>query len=641
MKKLTIQKLRLKNFKGVQDFTLEPAGNNVAVFGDNAFGKTTIMDAYFWLIFGKDSQGKADFQLKPVDPEGREISNIDTEVEAVLEYNNKPVTLMKRYKEKWTKKRGAARAEFTGHTTDYFIDDVPAKKKEYDEKVTEIIDVNAFKLVTNPYEFNNLHWTGRRQILLEMCGDVTDQDVINSDDRLRKLKDIIGDCTIEDHKKKVQAKKREINKELDQIPARIDELTQSIKDAEKPAPNIIENLNSQISEKKDKLHKLGTTEAASEKKTRLHEINAEILKLKNEAQEKMAEKKKPLQDELEQLNSQYFSRENGIRKTKEEIETEKSRLKVLEDAVKGYRGDWHRENDKEFSCDTECPTCSQQIPEEQIEQAREKFNENKAAKLEEIQSKGKETAGSIEAKKESIAGLEKKLEEYTQKLSELQEKVKAKKKELQSIDAAPVDTRELEKEKGILQSELDAMNNGSKVKEDNLREEIKELEARVEKENEKAAEFKAAERSRERIKELEQREKDLAKEYEKLEEEIHLTEQFIIKKVELLEGQINERFKLARFKLFNTQINGGIEECCETIYKGVPFNHGLNNAARINIGLDIVNTLSEYFGFQGPIFIDNAESINEIIPMSAQVISLVVSRDQELIVSESEVKKAS
>ena len=184
MNVLTINKLTLKNFKGIKDFTLEPNGNT-SVFGDNGTGKTTVQDGVSWLFFGKDSQGKSDFQLKPVTKDGQERHNLETEVEGGFEYNNKTIVLRKRFYEKYTKKRGTAKQEFTGHTTDYFIDGVPAKKKGYDSKIAEIIDINAFKLVTNPMEFNHLHWTARRQILLEMCGDVTDQDVIDSDKNLK------------------------------------------------------------------------------------------------------------------------------------------------------------------------------------------------------------------------------------------------------------------------------------------------------------------------------------------------------------------------------------------------------------------------------------------------------------------------
>ena len=70
-------------------------------------------------------------------------------------------------------------------------------------------------------------------------------------------------------------------------------------------------------------------------------------------------------------------------------------------------------------------------------------------------------------------------------------------------------------------------------------------------------------------------------------------------------------------------INGGVEECCETLYNGVPYSTGLNTGHKIIVGLDIINTLSEHYGFRPPIFVDNAESVTDLPEMQAQVIRLV------------------
>ena len=185
------------------------------------------------------------------------------------------------------------------------------------------------------------------------------------------------------------------------------------------------------------------------------------------------------------------------------------------------------------------------------------------------------------------------------------------------------------------------MLNGSIVQEKTAERQILEVQEKLKKWTKLEAAWNAVEKSRIRILELEVQEKELAAEFERLEAELFLIEKFIIKKVEMLEGQINSRFKLARFKLFETQINEGIKECCEVLYNGVPYNHGLNSGARINVGLDIIQTLSDYYGFQAPVFVDNRESINDLFPISSQVISLVVSNDKALTILKTESQKAS
>ena len=120
---------------------------------------------------------------------------------------------------------------------------------------------------------------------------------------------------------------------------------------------------------------------------------------------------------------------------------------------------------------------------------------------------------------------------------------------------------------------------------------------------------------------------------------MYLTEEFIRTKVRLLEEKINSKFKLARFKLFEVQVNGALAETAETMYNGVPYSN-LNNGARLNIGLDIINTLAEHYGFEAPIFVDNAEAVTQLIPTTGQQIRLIVSaQDKKLRIELAEKKE--
>ena len=139
------------------------------------------------------------------------------------------------------------------------------------------------------------------------------------------------------------------------------------------------------------------------------------------------------------------------------------------------------------------------------------------------------------------------------------------------------------------------------------------------------------EQGQKRIEELKARERELAAEYEKLEAELYLCEQFERTQANLLEDKVSQHFELARFRLFNTLVNGALEPCCEVTYQGVPYSD-LNKAARINIGLDIIRTLSRHYGSSTPIFIDNAEAVCELLPVeNAQLIRLVVSPDDKIL----------
>jgi DNA repair exonuclease SbcCD ATPase subunit len=640
MKELTLSRLSLKNFKGIKKFVFSPMGVNATALGDNATGKTTLIDSFTWLLFNSDSQGKTAFQLKPVDQDGQEIHNLETEVEGILDINNKPVTLKKRFYEKYTKKRGQAMAEFTGHTTDHFIDDVPAKKGEFDSKVAEILDMNAFKLVTNPMEFNQLHWTGRRQILLEMCGDVTDQDVIDSDSKLSTLAGILGKSSIDDHKKKIMAKKREINRELEQIPVRISENQEQAKHAVKTDPKEKTRLEKKLEEQKEALRALVSNEALSLKRVRLNEINGEIQKIKNEADQKQAGARKPILDQIAKMEAERRELAGIIQDAQFHITQDEKRNAISKDAIEKVRERWYAEDKKQPAGDNTCPTCGQDLPADQVQDTIRIFNKMKSDRLEKISAEGKELKTNISQREKDININKVSIDTNQKLIVNIDKAINAKKAELEKV-YVPVNADALDKERDAVEMEIKAIMNGSSIQEQTARERISEAQANLDAWNQLNAEYKAAESARARIAELENQEKILAAEFERLESELFLIEKFIISKVEMLESRINGMFKLARFKLFETQINEGIKECCEILFDGVPFNSGLNNAARINVGLDIISILSEHYGFKAPVWIDNKESINEIIPMDCQVISLVVSRDQELTVMETEALKAS
>lgn len=212
-------KMIVKNFKGFKDFTLEANGDSLMVFGDNGTGKTSIADAVNWLFFNKDTQNKTDFGIKTMN-NGVVIPAISHEVEGVFLIDGNEVSLKKEYVEKYTKKRGGVTSEFTGHETNHFIDGVPKSKGEYEKYIASIVNEDVFRLLTNPAYFNEqLHWKDKRKTLLDICGDISDEDVITSDKSLTTLPSILKGRTLDDHKKVIAARRKAINEELEKIPA--------------------------------------------------------------------------------------------------------------------------------------------------------------------------------------------------------------------------------------------------------------------------------------------------------------------------------------------------------------------------------------------------------------------------------------
>lgn len=634
-------KLSLRNFKGVKQFDLDTHGGNVDIYGENATGKTTLYDAFLWLLFDKDSQNKKDFAIKTLDKDGEPLHGLEHAVSAIFDINGSNLRLAKVYSEQWTKKRGSATKEFTGHTTDYFINDVPVKKNEYAAKVAEIINEDIFRLLTNPLYFNEqLHWEKRRAILLEVCGDLTDAEVIASDKKLAALPGILGDHSLEDYRKIIAARRTKINDELKKIPVRIDEVTQGMPNIdaidEKGIDAEIDLLNQKISDKRAELAGIENGGEIAKLRTEVKEIEGKLLQLKNDHRAKVdslvegkREEYRTAQNKCEDLKDKI----NGLERKKK---TNLGDIYDLEAKMTSLRTKWTAANALEFTfeqADT-CPTCGQSLPVDKLTAAREEalaaFNSQKAKELEIINADGKKAKQArvmledeTKTLLQEIGALNTLLERETVELTNISEEIEILLGGAGDVTQEPAYI-DLANDKQLIQSSIEKLLLNSIDAKQKVNEEITSLTSKMRALESTKAELTEYERCQNRIAELSQQERDLAAEFEKLEGELYLTEEFVKAKVSLLEEKINGKFKLARFKLFETQVNGGISDCCETTFNGVPYSGGLNNAARINVGLDIINTLAEHYQFDAPIFVDNAEAVVRLIPTRGQVIRLVV-----------------
>jgi len=648
VKQLRLLSLSLKNFKGIREFLLDTRGENAKVFGDNGTGKTTVPDAFTWLLFDKDSQNKKEFAIKTLDAAGNEIHNLEHEVEGIFLINGQQLSLKKIYKEKWTRKRGSATAEFTGHTTDYYIDGVPAPLKDYKKQVDSIVKEDIFKLLTSPTYFNEqVKWQDRRKTLLEICGDISDDEVIASNPSLSNLPAILRGKTIEQHRKIIADRRKKINEELDMIPVRIDEIQRSLPQMDGLDKEQLEceitKINTEID---DKMHQIITIKnggAVTEKQKEIQEIELALVNIKREHESDSKDQVYRLKAKIQEEQSNVSLLKSKLEQNKQQARHNNQYIKQFETDLIHLRQEWHEINGQEFkhtdAC--ECPTCGQALPDDQVTAAKEKalsqFNLKKSKKLEEITTKGKQNG---ERKNTFVADNEKLLNEYDKlktqieakeaSIDRLQEQLALLESNLVDITENPAYVAKLQ-EKQKLNNEIFELRSSADEAIQSVQSEIIQLKSNRDSLQSDLGKFASVDHSIKRIAELEQQQKELAKEFEDLELELYLTEEFIREKVNMLEQKINSKFRYARFNLFETQINGGLQEVCETTYLGVPYSSGLNNAARINVGLDIIQTLSDHFGLKAPIFVDNAEAVTKLIDIDTQVISLVVSEaDKQL-----------
>lgn len=627
---IKLLQLYLKNFKGVKEYRFAPNGANAEINGDNATGKTTLIDGFFFLLFGKDSQGKADFEIKTLQPDGNQIHNLDHEVEGVFLIDEKPLSLKKVFSEVWTKKRGTTTPAFTGHTTKYYVDDVPVKEKEYKAKIESLIDENIFRLLTDPRHLNSINWKDRRDIILTVCGDVSDDDVIQSAN-LDGLKDILGDHSIDDQKKIINEKRKKINDGLKEIPARIDELKSTL-----PAPADLSALNHELAnvqqEKtflQEEKRRLEESDGQAQLKADIATKKAELQTIKTNHQTNIREMKSDHEARLSEKEKAL----SALERKKTEAEQNRDAAQVKRNAknkeVESKLAEWMKEDGQEFDYDDEttCSRCGQSLPPDQIEKARqtalETFNKTKAAALDRIDKEGVELKAEAARFDQMAAKFITDIEQAKADIETIKTEIAGIKDQIKEVESTPMPDSYATTEKEIkyLESRLESQEKPDTTELDQQIQERTDRETEIN--NQIAAENQRA-KSDARINELESQEKKLAAEYEKLEGHLNMIDAFVIAKVNLLEEKINSRFMITKFKLFDRQINGGVNEMCVATFNGVPYP-SMNNAAKINVGLDIINALSEHHDFTAPIWIDNAEAVTSYIDTRAQVIRLNVS----------------
>lgn len=631
---MKLTKLEILNFKGLKAFTINFNGD-VIIRGDNATGKTTVFDSVCWLLFGKDSLDRADFEIKTLD-RGKPVHKVNHEVTGTFTLDEGGTVELKRvYREKYSSPRGGE-VTMTGHTTDYFVDGVPKKEKEYKEIVNSLVDENIFKLITNPLYFNETYsWQNRRKLLLEMCGDISDEDVIAEYSELKALTDILSGHSVDDHRKVVAAKKTAINKELDMIPVRIDEALRGKPTIDTPRDVLIQEISLATTTletlEADKAL-LVNGHAVVDTRAELRDVQRRLMARESELQMEYKKQSALKSNESDMVVSELNNLSSKVESTKRRLDTSNRDIQLIENVINDLMHQRQKVNEDAFVMDIDeaCPTCGQKLPAEQIQAAREKaetkFNLRKSKKLEELNQ-------SIELKQQDIENI-KKRDAGLEPIETLEALIKAKELVKQTITdeigqlTAPVlddDSiyADLKAEEFMLQMKLDESNTDHS-------EEIADIDKRIATTKEhcfnletELNKYEEAKRIDTRVAELETQQAELATEKSKLDEAAYLMDEFIKAKVNMLEDVINSRFKLARFKMFNVMLNGNVEECCETTYKGVPYR-SMNNAARINVGLDIINALTSYFKVSAPVFIDNAEAVTDFIPVNSQTIKLIV-----------------
>ena len=639
MTEIKIKRLSLENFKCHRNLTLTFNGGNSSIYGDNASGKTSIYDALTWLLFGKDSQGNGEknIEIKPLDANGEVRDHLAvTAVEAVLDVNGEELTLRRTYKEVWTTKRGSSQETYDGNTSDYYVDGVPVKKNAFQDKVNGLVDEDTFRMLTSVSHFaNGISWQDRRAVLFKVAGVMEDSAILATSEQFSPLVESMGRLTLEDYKRKLLAEKKQFVGAKTEIPARISECEKTIADIEGLDFAKAKAEAEALSVRKDSISAqilaIEHDSAAEQKRMEIREVQLELTALENENRAYRTSQSGGLLA-VQNMKADLADLRKRLDRKQHELASEKSYITGLEEKIAEFRNRWFSVNNEAFS-GGHCPTCGQDLPAAQLQRAREQFEAGKQKRLDDLL----QAANSY---KESKAQAEVRIEKHAEEIQQIESEIWKKEQDIAAAEACAVAITDMDgyaEKKQAIQERVDQLNGelyeiiqaGAGVT-GKLRMEEAEVAARIKECMAVISKESLLDYSRQRVEQLRQDAQNAAACLDSIEQMLYLIDEYSRYKTRFVEDSINGLFRIARFRLFREQANGGVEDRCDVVHDGIPYI-SVNNGMKINLGIDIINTLSAAYGVRVPLFVDNAESVTKLENCNSQIVRLVVSEnDKEL-----------
>lgn len=655
--KINLLSITLRNWRGEKErtTTFNTEGQTI-ICGDNGLGKSRHFDACCWLLFGKDSLDRKDFELRTYDKEHNVLHRCECSVEAVLSKAGEVYTLKREYKEKWVKPRGQVEEVFSGNVTECTWNGVPLKVNEFNARVSELlIDETVFKMITNPRFFTEkMKWQQQRELLLQMAGTKSDKEIAADNEDFKVLLDTLNGKSLTDFRKELSVKKKRFKGELLEIQPRIDQTQKMMPEIEDwNALSIqIEQAETELatlSEQSVSLQKRNDAKVEHDKQIAKQIYDLEMQRQKIEQEEltrlrvatddKNKERKRIeaiLKDANEKLTQHSIERK---RDADQRISLNK-RIEELNDKLNSLRNQWKSINASEYTDSGLCPCCGQRLPEEKIAEAYNLFVNNKTEQLRLNNEEGKALVAQRDQCTEQLSLIkedathEEAINAIKQHIAENYELL-SKHPLVQaptSIDSPTPEMLEIDKQLSELKAQMQGANNT--IDDDNvlkieerrstLNREIAELKSRLKKRGE-------IDKAKEEISRLEEAGRELSQSIATIEKQEYTATQFTKKKIEDCEERINSMFSIVKFQLFDYTQEGNEFEVCTPIVNGTPYAVA-NTASQINAGLDIINTLCKFNNICAPVFIDGAESVNHYIDIPSQMILLQVTKDKQLVI---------
>ena len=632
---ILLKSLDLVHFKcfNVLHLDFHEGVNNI--YGENAAGKTSVYDALTWLLFNKDSAGNARPDIKP----HHAPAGTMPEVTAILEVDGEPIKLRKVLREKWEKPRGSSIERYAGDTRDYYIDDVPLAENAYKRRIAELIDERQFKLLTDVWAVaKGMHWKDRRTLLAEICGLPEDKQLLATAPQFAELTEKVGRRTVDEYKSVLMKQRKDMNANLNTLPVRVDECSRMVAELESldfaAAHSESDRLQAERERLQGEIVKLSNNTLAAQARNERDALQVQLRELEAENAAHLASQRVPVEDETPALTAALDRAKHEADRLTRTIAQERDLVLNGETRLDDYRARW-RAIDAEVFTDEHCPTCGQVFPAERLAESRAAFAEHQKQRKDALLEDSKMVKQGIAAAKDRLLTAETALKTAQ---DELQKAQIALDSYTPPVEVVPENLPDYDRRKGAIltliadaDKRIDRLNSDTEQERRRLETALSAVTAEKLTHDAVLAKEQTLADTRRRIADLQAEQRKAAAKVEQMDRLIAMCEEFTRYRVQAITESVNSRFRLTRWRLFTEQVNGGLVDCCEPMDMNGSTFEGTNNAMQINIGMDIIDTLSAHFGRRVPLFVDNAESVTHLQPIGSQVVRLVVSeQDKEL-----------
>lgn len=606
------------------------------IIGRNGAGKSTIANAYMWLLFD------CDYDLTPKPVVRREESGVpvdgDVIVSATFDVDGKTVTMKKVQKRTYSKDGSSYKDD-----NKYFINDVPKTAKDFKGYIG--IDMDIVKMCGNINAFTAQKPSEMRKYIFAHTDSISDYDIAAGSEDLKDLLPLLADYTVEEITAMNKSIVSDMKKELSTYSGRIAEKELEIKQKQETDVSALELqrnlLLERLKENKDKQASNRNLMDSYDKETNdILDMKFRLNDMVRKENEEAENATKKIREQIEHNAELVINITNGIQRNNREISFCKAdNIKLNEEKV-SLSEVWQSVKSEKFDEKSAvCPTCHRELPDEEIETLKSDFEKSKNERIKKIESDGLRIKKDIEANNKRISDLEECNRDNAENKERLEKEIEQLENTLseERIDITDTDDyKKLESEISEKEKFLEKYNDISALKtmlageETEIRSELAECEKLLMQADTSDCE--------DRLETLQKEQREKSQKQADAERVLHLIEDLEKAKNSKLADAVNANFGIVKWKLFEIGKSGGYKSDCIPMVDGKSILTTMSNKGNRIIGrIDICNSIQKMSGICCPIWIDDVESLDEanrekVIDMinSQKILLIVDNKDMEI-----------